>query len=131
MEDPSYSLTFDERAEYLYARIEADAISFEMVIEYTNRIVLRLKQSKRHRLLLLNESPVLPSTDCYLIASYIIKNAMADGVRIAVVDSSQRNSRKQQQITEVSRAAGLDIQTFADLETAREWLLEKDSDPGV
>ncbi len=123
MDDITYNLTFEERDAYLYACVEADSVSFEMVIEYTNKIVQRLKSSRRKRLLLINESPVLPSTDCYLIASYIIKNAIAENVRIAIVDRSPQNRVKQQQISTASRDAGLDMQAFPDFNEAEEWIL--------
>jgi hypothetical protein len=124
LNDISYNLTFEDRDVYLYACVEADSVSFEMIIEYTNKIVQELKSSHHNRLMLVNESPVLPSTDCYLIASYIVKNAISGQVRIAVVDTSPNNSGQQEQISRQSRAAGLDIQSFADVREAEVWLLE-------
>lgn len=123
MDDITYKLTFEERDNYLYACVESDSVSFEMIIEYTNKIVQRLKSSQHDRVMLVNESPVLPSTDCYLIASYIVKNGVSGHVRIAVVDKSPGNSGKQEQISRQSRAAGLDIQSFTDVGEAEAWLL--------
>lgn len=125
MDDISYKLTFEERDAYLYACVQSESVSFEMIIEYTNKIVQRLKSSHHNRLLLVNESPVLASTDCYLIASYIVKNGVPDHVRIAVVDSFSGHVKKQEQISRESRAAGLDIQSFTDAEDAAGWLLAK------
>jgi hypothetical protein len=123
LDEISYKLTFEDRDFYLYACVEADSVSFEMVIEYTNQVVQRLKSGQHNRMMLVNESPVLPSTDCYLIASYIVKNAVAGDVRIAVVDNSPKNSQQQEQISRQSRAAGLDIQSFTDVAEAEEWLI--------
>ena len=126
MNEIAYKLTFEEGDDYLSACIEADSVSFEMIIEYTNKIVQRLKESSHNRLLLVNESPVLPSTDCYVIASYIVKNAISANVKIAVVDKYPGNSRKQAQITQHSRAAGLDTESFSDVEQAEVWLLAQE-----
>ena len=126
MDDISYNLTFEERDAHLYACVESDSVSFEMIIDYTNKIVHRLKSGRHHRLLLVNESPVLPSTDCYLIASYIVKNGVPGHVRIAVVDGSSGHVQKQEQITRQSRAAGLDIQSFTRTDEATAWLLDGD-----
>ena len=123
MDDITYKLTFEERDAYLYACVESDSVSFEMIIEYTNNIVQRLKASRHNRLLLVNESPVLPSTDCYLIASYILKNGVPGHVRIAVVDKSSGHAKKQEQITQESRSAGLDIMSFTDVTDGENWLL--------
>ena len=122
LDDISYKLTFEERDAYLYACVESDSVSFEMIIEYTNSIVQRLKSSRYDRLLLVNDSPVLPSTDCYLIASYVLKNGVPRKLKIAVVDTSSANARTQEQISHESRSAGLDIQSFTEVSGAEEWL---------
>lgn len=131
MDDISYKLTFEERDAYLYACVESDSVSFEMIIEYTNKIVQRLKISRYDRLLLVNDSPVLPSTDCYLIASYVLKNGVRRQIRIAVVDTSSGHAMKQEQISQESRSAGLDIQSFTEVPKAEKWLIKNGRPDGT
>ncbi len=119
-----YELTIEERKGYLYACVESDVISFDMIIEYTNEIVQRLRQNGHERLLLHTETPVLGSTDCYEIASYIIRNAISRHVRIAIVDSLPGHARSQEQISKVSRTAGLDLRSFDSIDAGEAWLLK-------
>jgi hypothetical protein len=105
--------------------VEAEEISFDMVIEYTNKIVQRLKASQSSRLLLHTKTPVLESTDCYEIASYIVRNAISRDVRIAVVDSMPGHAGRQERISSVSRMAGLDLKSFDTIEAGKEWLLSE------
>jgi hypothetical protein len=120
-----YELTIEERDGYLYACVEADEISFEMIIEYTNRIVQHLKASNSSRLLLHTRAPVLESTDCYEIASYIVRNALSRDVKIAVVDKIPGHAGRQEKISMVSRSAGLDLKWFDTIRAGEEWLLEE------
>jgi hypothetical protein len=119
----TYTLEFKEQDGYLYACVDSNEISFEMVIEYTNKIIQRIKETGHSRLLLRTSTPVLDSTDGYEIASYIVRNAISSGVRIAVVDTSDGHERLQEKITGASRAAGIDIRSFVSMDTAIDWLL--------
>ena len=120
-----YELTIEEREGYLYACVEAEEISFELVIEYTNALVQRLRDGQYSRLLLHTKTPVLESTDCYEIASYIVRNAISRDVKIAVVDSIPGHASRQERISCVSRTAGLDLKSFATIEAGKDWLLRE------
>lgn len=112
------------------ACVKAEEISFEMVIEYTNLIAVRMKKGAYRRLLLISETPVLPSTDCYEIASYILRNAISGLLRIAVLDNNPAHAAYQEQISAVSRHAGVDVRSFNSMESADKWLLHEANGKG-
>ena len=126
----SYDITFEDRETYLVACVKAAEISFEMVIEYTNLIAGRMKKGGYRRLMLVSETPVLGSTDCYEIASYILRNAIRGPLRIAVLDADPANASCQRQISAVSRKVGVDVRSFDSTDPANEWLLGEPNGKG-
>ena len=57
----SYHLIFEERPQYLYARVTADTITRETAMAYLTEVAARLKASRRKRLMLERCIPVMLS----------------------------------------------------------------------
>ena len=119
-----YIIEVENRRDFLYVCVEAETISFEIVVEYTNEIIRNIRSTGHRRVLLATKTPVLKSTDCYMIASYILRNAVSNTVKIAVVDISPENAEGQSRISGISRTAGLNLKAFKSVRDGERWLMD-------
>jgi hypothetical protein len=119
-----YNLILEERPGYLFAEVQAESISVEILVDYTNEILQRLREINCRRLLLLTKAPVLLPIDNYVIPSGVVRNAIPHGLKIAVVDETSSHSALQKQIADQGRALGLDLEAFRRIDAAERWLMD-------
>ena len=123
MPSHSYTLSLEDRVEYVYAHVNAQAVGVEQAVTYIRELVDRVGDHRAKKLLFLRETHVeIPSREYELIGS-IVMNVIPEDVRVAVVDRSPITPAIVETINTVAQEQRRDIKAFDDLDEARTWLL--------
>jgi hypothetical protein len=124
-----YSLVFEERPDYLYARVEAPTISRDIAAAYLDEVASECASREYRRLLIDRDIPeMLEDTAIYFITNVFLEKTR--GVRMAVVDRHQENANSMRYAIQVARDAGFPNRSFDDLREAEKWLLDETVDDG-
>lgn len=108
---------------YLYACVQSETISREMVLEYMGKVLAEFRNGHYSRLLLKKEIPApLKVPDYDFVARKLIESG-AQGIRIAVVDEFRDHADINEAGVAKARNAGLDIQFFTSFPAGVHWLL--------
>jgi hypothetical protein len=119
----AYQLAFEQRPEYLYARVDSKAASIERVSQYLSEIMERCHADKCKRLLIDRHIPnPLPNVDVYR-AIIEISEHVPEGLRIAMVDTNSNDRKRLDFGSRAARAQQLDAGVFGTVEEAEKWLL--------
>src|SRR5688572_3901546 len=114
-------LTFDERPEYLYARISADLLDRRTALDYLSEISLKCAKTRCKRMLL--ERPVtIISKDEDLFGSMKELVEMSTGIRIAFVNPHVSVEDATKYIEEFHH--GAEFRYFNQVGDAESWLLK-------
>jgi hypothetical protein len=82
---PTYTLYFEDRPGYLYARVEAETIDAENALEYLFKVADRCDETKCERLMLERDIPVmLPPGDLFFTTQKFLERVK--GIRVAFVN---------------------------------------------
>lgn len=85
MSSPPYTLTFEERPGYLYARVSAGTIDAETAIEYLFKVAEKCDEIKCDRLMLERDIPVmLPTGDLFFTTQKFLERIK--DIRVAFVN---------------------------------------------
>ena len=114
-------LTFDERPEYLHARIAAQALDRELALDYLSEISLKCGSTRCKQILLEREMAEM-MTDDDLFASMKDFVEMSAGIRIALVNPHVSVEDALKHLKEFNH--GADFKYFNDAAEAKRWLLE-------
>ena len=114
-------LTFDERPEYLHARISAKNLNRETVLDYLSEISLKCA-SVRCKQMLLERDIAIGSQDKDIFASIKELVEMSAGVRIALVNPHVTVEDAMKFLDEFQNRD--DFRYFNDIADAQGWLLE-------
>ena len=113
-------LTFEERPEYLYARISAEIVDRKTALDYLGEISLKCAKVRCKQMLLERDIPVSTS-DENLFASIKDLVEMSGGIRIALVNPHVASDEAMKHGSWSD--AGADFRYFNDTAEAQRWLL--------
>jgi hypothetical protein len=113
-------LTFDERPDYLYARIAAKDLDRKTALDYLSEISLKCARTRCKRMLLEREMSEIMA-DEHLFASIKDLVEMSGGIRIAFVNRHVPTEEARKRLSKWK--AGADFKYFNDAEEAHRWLL--------
>ena len=118
-----YDLTVEQRPEYLYARIQTDAITMQTEIEYLEDLVKHCDAVQCKRIMLRRDIPVmLSTTDLYFATTRFAE--IIPGLRVAIVNPHAGNDPGAKFAEVVGRNRGALLRLFKDEDEAERWLLE-------
>lgn len=117
----SYTLTLDERPDYLYAHVRAETIDRYSAMEYLRTIAERRKSTRLRRLMLVREIPVmLPDSDLFFTTRDF--NEMIGPTRLAVVNPFATNDDGLGFAMTIAANRGADYRVFSSVDRAEVWL---------
>jgi hypothetical protein len=117
-----YSLDFEERDGYLYARVEADTMTRESAVMYLREIAGKCTELGRDRLLVERHvAGLLSITDLFFIGQELAE--MMRGRKVAFVNSNSTHEQALNFGLMVGTNRGAQFQMFPTLAAAEKWLL--------
>jgi len=118
----AFELAFEERANYLYARITSKAITLERSQAYLGEIMDRCRELGISRLIIERHIPqTLSNVEAYRLVTVMTSNIPA-GLRLAMVDGNGNNRKRLEFGTRAARSQQLDTEVFGTVEEAEKWL---------
>ncbi len=126
MERPSkvYDLTFDERPEYLHARIAAQAMDRQTALDYLSEISLKCASVRCKRMLLERDIPALtPDEELFISMKDLVE--MSTGIQIAFVNRHVPSDEALKHMADFHY--GAEFKYFNELAEAELWL--SDTEP--
>lgn len=118
-----YKLSFEERPDYLYARIEAESIDRTTALSYLSEVARYCARIDAKRLLIHRDIPVmLPDADLFNTTTDFLE--MVRGTRAAFVNPYQDLTEALDFAMVVGLNRGADYKLFNSIEDAEKWLLE-------
>ena len=116
-----YTLTFEERPEYLYARVEGEHDSYEISRSFWSEVALECERRGTSKVLVEENIPeVVSVSEMYAIASELPD--MFLDVSIAFVDRYADHAELNSFGELVAQNRGVRGRFFGDLASAEEWL---------
>ena len=123
MPSKPYDITFEDRAEYLYACVQADEIDLGIAVEYINEMMEHLRQTGATKVLFVREIEQMMSATQYSIIGSFIFNMLPPQVRIALVDRSPAHGIVVGFINARAEEKYRGIRAFESFDAAEAWLL--------
>lgn len=115
-------MIFEEREEYLYARLEADLIDLDTAIKYINELVTHLRETEHSKVLFVRETPFMVTEVAYTIVVGMLITLLPRDKMFAVVDQSPSH-RIVKKVIHEEHHRHPSIDAFDSIEAAEEWLL--------
>lgn len=121
----AYTLAFEDRDGYLYAKVTAAAIPpLNEYLKYLEELAYKCLEVNASHVVIERHFPgTLPGTYAYKGVNTVADIA-PKGLRIAVVDTEEANRRHLQFGVRVAEAKNIDVGVFADIVEAEQWLLD-------
>jgi len=120
--DKPYDLTFDERPGYLFAHLQGDTISVEVIRDYIAEIVVKSNATGKQRIMLYRDIPaVLPESQTFFTVSASLEALR--GKKVALVNPHTALDREVEFGVTVGLNRGGNYASFNDVDTAERWLL--------
>jgi hypothetical protein len=117
-----YALTFDDRPGYLFAHVQAAAISRESALKYLGEVARRREETGARRVLLVREIPVMLSdSDLFFTTRDFLD--MIGSTRIAFVNPYSEIEEGMDFAMTIGLNRGANYRLFSSVEAAEEWLL--------
>ena len=116
-----YELNFEERGEYLYARVEAEALDPHSATEYLKRIAEESKRTELNKILIDRRIPMMmPDADNYLLIEEMTK--FLGHRKIAFLNPFMEIEDAMRFSEVMSRNRGAPYRVFNTEEKALQWL---------
>lgn len=120
--EPAYALTLEERPGYLYAKVEADAITPPMAERYVGEILGKCRELKIRRVMLERNVPVMMApADAFHTTQKIVD--MFRGIKLAIINPFAELEQDLGFVTMVANNRGATMETHNSTELAEKWLL--------
>ena len=117
-----YELTFDERAEYLYAHLTGDRVSAEIIRDYIAEVVAKSNTSGKHRIMLYRDIPaVLSEAETFFTVNESLEALR--GKKLALVNPHADIQKEVGFGVTVGHNRGGNYADFTDTIAAERWLL--------
>ncbi len=125
MSDPiqEYELTFDERPEYLHARIRSATMDQPTAREYLSKVANKVHQVKASKLMLERDVPVmLKDVDLFHTTQFFL-NLIGGGIRVAFVNPYIQILEDMDFAITIGTNRGANYRLFDGVIEAEAWLL--------
>ncbi len=123
MNDPPkpYTLIFEERPTYLYARVTADTIDRQTALDYLREVAARSDSLQVERLMLDRQIPVmLPDSDLFFTTTDFLE--MIGSTKVAFVNPYAAIDGAMDFAMTIGTNRGAQYRLFSDVESAEAWL---------
>lgn len=118
-----YELIFEQRPNYLYARITADETDVSTAVEYWQAIVDKCRETNTERILIEQLIPIgLGTTQTFTLATKIVAMDIT-GIKIGFVDPHPENYEHHQFGEMVGSNRGAFGKAFTTVPEAENWLM--------
>jgi hypothetical protein len=129
MNDPAkpYELTFENRPDYLYAKIKSETITREIALRYLREVAARCTEVQCRRLLLERDIPVmLAGGDLFFTTNDFLN--MIKNVRVAFVNPHATIESQMEFAILVGTNRGARFSLHPTVDEAETWLLGRPAD---
>jgi hypothetical protein len=126
-EQRSYSISIEDRTQYLYVRLSAEQSSVEMLVDSMNEISQALRATGHRKLLLDRRYPHMKSLLRHMMAARLAANVLPKGMQVAVLHLESNRIGAVASIAAAAAAAGMNIKVFKNEPDAATWLLDGES----
>ena len=117
-----YELTFEERPEYLHARIAAQKLDRNAALDYLSEISMKCASTRCKQMLLERDIPAMAAdADLFDTIKDFVK--MGSGIRIAFVNRHVPIVEAMKRVAEFGE--GADFKYFDDASEAQQWLVSQ------
>lgn len=117
------NILFEDRDQYLYARISGYEITSTLEIEYLEEIIEKCRQLSFDRLMVENELPTMLSVEeVYEVATEFARMPVK-GLKIAFVDRSPEHGSQNAFMELIEHNRGVKAQFFSGQGKAELWML--------
>lgn len=118
-----YSLSFDEKPQYLFVRVKCESFTIEIALEYLREVINECRELQYTRIMIERDvSIMLPAGKSTFVAEQLATMDV-DGLRIAVVDPRPENRELNRFSAAASRGLGIKVRAYSNIPDARRWLL--------
>lgn len=122
----SYTIHFQERAEYCFAKIEGDLSALETARDYWQEIVNEVTRLEPKRLLIWEEtSEPLSTQDTFALVSELSLLTQFLTLRIALLDENKPHLDRNKLGEMIATNRGFTCRVFSDMQDAESWLMAK------
>ncbi len=120
---PEYKLVFEEHPGYFFACVEARLTTPEIAAAYQQKIAHEIDIRKYDRVMIKRDVPldVLPAGLCTVM--YKVRNWSMRSIKYAFVDVNPGHLHAYKFAILYAVSQGIEVEVFADIETAEEWLM--------
>ena len=119
-----YELSFENRPEFLYARVAASTINRSLKLDYLAEVLLKCAQSRCKHILLERDIPMMIGDDEFEQTIEDVVRASED-VSIAFVNGHHDIERKLKKFVNQGKKRGGRFRYFSAREAAEKWLLKQ------
>lgn len=120
----NYDIECDERNGYLLVRITDTFIRLPDAVDYTNKVMRRVREKGYKGVIIVDEVPLRMDPDQLKLFGNVIANMLPADTRMAVVDATPSHDASLV-FAEVARGRHKDVRIFRNLQDAEQWI----SDP--
>lgn len=118
-----YSLTYDEKPNYLYARVQCDTLTMEIAVDYLREVIMECRELQYTRLLIERDVPMLLTRAQNMSVAEQLAAMDVKGLKIAVVDSHSENGKLNKLAAAANRGFGIMARAYGSVPDARRWLI--------
>jgi hypothetical protein len=116
-----YTLTFETRPNYLYARVAAPIINRTIKLDYLAELLLKCAEVRCDQILLERDIPVMMSNQDIEATIEDVLRA-SESVRIAFVNPHKPIEKDMRRFVNLGKRRGGQFHYFADKDAAEKWL---------
>ena len=118
----AYSVEFEDRSTYAFARISAPKIDREMAFSYLSEIVMKCADIRRKKLLLERDIPgLMNDSDMSLAMAKLL--SMGSGMKIAILNRNPGLGEALEKAMNSACTSDSNCGYFNDFEEAERWLM--------
>src|SRR5688572_30803071 len=118
-----YELNFEQRPDYLFAKVTADTITTETAIAYIQEIGAKCAELKFSRVMIYRDIPAVISTGSIYFLVHDLASILR-GVKVAFVNPHPENQKGLDFATLFGSNRGGKFSLHSDIASAEEWLLK-------
>lgn len=118
-----YSLTYDEKSNYLYAHVKCDEFTIEVAVDYLREVIAECRELQYTRIMIDRDIPVILSTAKIQFVAEQLATVNTKGLKIALVDPRPENRELNRFAAAASRGLGTKVRAYSTIPDGRRWLI--------
>ncbi len=121
--EKAYTISFDEKPEYLYAHVKCDSFSVEIAFDYLRDVFAECRELQYTKILIKREIPYILSPEENLTVAKKLAEMDIKELKIAIADPRLANREANKLSADASRGLGIRVRVYSTVPEARRWLL--------